>query len=175
MSDDWPRRGDGRFRAGGDFLQSLVKGGEIGWTPFLGSLGCATHGRGPLGATGQKPYRPSAWMAFGRPTAPAKSSLAANSSRTIKALLAYRTPGKQVVAGPHDHPVPGRIEYASVRVLTIGHPPATSPAGGLFLFTLLAGFGYTDWHGRGTGRRKVVKSVFARCRPPLGGAMAGRY
>ena len=75
-----------------------------------------------------------------------------------------------MVTGSHDHPVPGRIEYASVRVLTIGNPPAASPAGGFFLFTLLAGFGYTDRHGRLYSQTPLVLS-----RTGLAGAwLAGR-
>ena len=139
LSDDRPGRGHRRFRAGGDFLQFLLKGGEIGWTLFLGSREkCNSLVFGLRVRLGKRPYRPSVWMAFGRPPAPAKSSLAADSSRTIQVGRAYRTPGKQVVAGPHDHPVSGRIEYASVRVLALEDPPAALPAGGLFLFIVWA-------------------------------------
>ena len=38
-----PCCGDRRFRAGGHFLQFLVKGREIGWPLLLGSRGCANH------------------------------------------------------------------------------------------------------------------------------------
>ena len=46
LNDDRLGRGHRRFRAGGDFLQFLVKGGEIGWTLLLGSRGSANHWRG---------------------------------------------------------------------------------------------------------------------------------
>ena len=76
-------RRDRRFRAGGHFLQCLVKGREIGGTLFLGSWGMLLIWRGLRGASGSRLYRHRSQMAFGGRPGPAKSSSLALARRQI--------------------------------------------------------------------------------------------